>query len=392
MPTSKDEYIFKEIFDASNINSFMAFAYNLGAQAIPDDPSWVWQQLRFNPWLAMQVYDDMEEKDAMVFTALEQRKDGLLAKDRMVKPASDKRQDKKLAEFIEETLEGYFDQSDGVRTGMEQFLYEALDAIAKGVAIGEIIYAEASDRVYIKTVKFRPQHLFSFSEGPLAAYSSGSYVYPQAGPLRLRPGIILDNVDMGAVLPEKKFFVHSYRPRYGNRWGSPLDRKAYWPSWFKRAGVKNWLRYTEKGSGSVVTKYRQGAGEDEQDKALQAAQAVNEESAVAVPESFLMEVMQHVRTSMGSTYRELIDDFCNNEIVRVYLGQTLTTRGSEGGAGSRALGGVHERVSESKINVDAKSLIIAVNTQIVWPLAFGYVNVAYSFMGDENPDLKIFRL
>jgi phage gp29-like protein len=63
----------------------------------------------------------------------------------------------------------------------------------------------------------------------------------------------------------------------------------------------------------------------------------------------------------------MVDDFCNNEIARVILGQTLTSRGSEGG-GSRALGEVHERVAGRKTEVDSKGLMLAVNTQLVWPL------------------------
>jgi len=367
MAATNREVILQEILSTDNISNYMAFAYNLGGQVSSADPSWVWEQLRFNPWLAMQVYDDMEEKDGMLSTVLETRKEGVLAKERRVIPASQKRQDINLASFIEETVEGYFDVTDGVRTGLDSTLFEALDAVGRGVSIGEIIYANAPDRVYIKSIKFKPQQLFAFGEGAMAAYSSGTFMYPQTGPLRLRPGIILDNWSGETPLPENKFFVHSFRPRYGNRWGSPLDRKAYWASWFKRAGVKQWLRYAEKGSGSVIARYNDGAAADEQNKALQAAQAVNEESAVALPAKFALEVLQHVRQSMGSTYSDLIDGFCNSEIARIYLGQTLTSRGSDGG-GSRALGEVHERVSEKKVSVDAKSLIVAFNTQIIWPL------------------------
>jgi SPP1 gp7 family putative phage head morphogenesis protein len=358
--------ILKELLSVENVSGYMAFAYNAPATAIPDDPSWVWPNLFYNPWLAMAVYNDMEEKDAMVASVSEVRKDNVLSKRRRVVPASDKRQDIKVANFIEETLESYFDAGDGTRVGLDHTLFEAMDAVCRGVAIGENIYENAPDRIFIKRVEFKPQHLFAFGGSNLAAYSSGSSLYPQTGPLRLRQGVMLENWDE-RPLPEGKFFVHSYRPRYSNRWGSPTDRKAFWASWFKRAAVKQWLRYLEKGPGSVIARYNDGAGEDEQNKALAAAQAVNEESAVALPTKFLLEAMQHVRTGMGSVHREMVDDFCNNEIARVYLGQTLTSRGSEGG-GSRSLGEVHERVSDKKTEVDAKSLMMPVNTQLVWPL------------------------
>lgn len=363
----KTEGLTDEILSSERIGHYMTLAYGLANLGIPDNPSWVWEQLRGNPWLAMAVYEDLEEKDAMVSSALETRKESVLSKSRRVLPASDKRQDVRVAQFIEETLEGYFDSSDGVHFGLDNVLFEALDAIGKGVAIGENIYGEAADRIFIKNIKFMPQHLFSFGEGLMASYSTAAYPVPQTGPLRLRPGIFGEGLSADTPLPPRKFFVHSYRPRQGNRWGSPLMRKAYWPSWFKRASVKQWLRLLEKGAGSVVARYPGGAGESEQMKALDAARAINEESSVALPDKFTVEVLEHVRTGMGSAYREMVDDFCNNEIARVILGQTLTSRGSEGG-GSRALGEVHERVAGRKTEVDAKSLMLAVNTQLVWPL------------------------
>ncbi|MET0626590.1 MAG: DUF935 family protein [Pyrinomonadaceae bacterium] len=366
-----------EILSSDRIGSFMSFAYGLPNTALPDNPSWIWEQLRFNPWLAMAIFEDIEEKDDMVASCLDTRKENVLSKSRHVRPASEKRRDVKIAEFIEETLEGYLDPAgDGERFGFDHVLWEALDCVGKGLVVGEIIYGEASDRVYIKDVRFKPQHLFSFGTGMMAAYSTSTYPFPQTGPLRLRPGVMAEGLSSDTPLPERKFFVHSYRPRHGNRWGSPLLRKVFWPSWLKRANVKNWLRYGEKGAGTVASRYNDGAAAAEQQMALDAARAVFEESVVALPKKFQIEVLESVRTSMGSSFKEFADDFCNAGIARVILGQTLTSRGGEGGSGGRALGEVHERVQETKTEVDAKSLMLAVNTRLVWPLYianFGYV-------------------
>jgi phage gp29-like protein len=365
MSDDKNDNLKGELLSSGRISNFMALAYGLPGN-IPDSPSWIWEQIRINPYLAMAVFEDIEEKDAVVSSALDARKDNVLAKSRRVLPASEKRQDMKLAAMIEETLEGYFDVGEGIRLGFDNVLYEALDAIGKGVAIGETIYDEAADRVFIKDIKFKPQHLFSFGEGLFGASSQSTYLSPQTGPLRLRPGIFGEGISSETLLPPKKFFVFSYRPKHGNRWGTPLLRKVFWQSWFKRADVKQWLKYLEKGSGSVVARYTDGAAPEEQQRALDAARAINEESAAAIPKKFMLEVLQHVRQSMGSSFSELAG-FCNKEITLVIKGQTLTSQGSDGG-GSRALGEVHERVEDRKTEVDCKGLMLAVNTQIVWPL------------------------
>lgn len=362
------QLILGEMLESNKLLSYQG--WSLANLTIPDDPTYVWQQIQYNPWIAMAVFQDMELKDAMVSSCLDTRKDGVLSKPRVVLPASDKRQDKKIAEFIEETLHDYFDGSllidSSVRFGFEQFLWEALDAVPKGVSIGETEFAEGSDRIYIKNIHFKPQHLFSFGDTALAAYSTSSMMYPQSGPLRLRQGILVDGLPEDGLLPEWKFFTFSYRPRYSNRWGSPLLLKVFWQSWIKRAGVKNWLKYAEKGSGSVVTRYPGGASTAEQEKALEAAQAINDEPAVAIPERFTLEVHEMVR-NIGSAHKELVDDFSNSEIARAILGQTLTSKGSDGG-GSRALGEIHQTVRGEKIEADAKALMTMVNLRLVFPL------------------------
>ena len=193
-------------------------------------------------------------------------------------------------------------------------------------------------------------------------------MYPQTGPLQLRQGVIIENIPLGGELDERHFFIFSSRPKYGNRWGDPIDRKAFWQSWVKRAATKEWLRYIEKGAGVVIARYNDGAAQAEQNLAKDAATAVQEESAVAIPKKFLLEVHEMVR-NIGTSHKEFVDDFCNAEISKIYLGQTLTSRGSDGG-GSRALGEVHERVLDKICETDCKALIQVVNEQIVKPLVF----------------------
>jgi hypothetical protein len=59
----KNDELTGELLSSDRIGGFMTFAYGFRpGEAWPDNPTWVWEQLRFNPWLAMAVYDDIEEK------------------------------------------------------------------------------------------------------------------------------------------------------------------------------------------------------------------------------------------------------------------------------------------------------------------------------------------
>lgn len=377
--TNEKVELFSEILASDQLGPYQNFSSMLMGVIPTADPSWVWSQLSCNPWIAMAIYWEMEEKDAAIFSALDTRKTNVLSKTWNLFPASEKRQDRKIADFVEECLKVHFEDFDS-------FLYEALDAIGKGVSIGEKIFAAAGDRICISDVRFKPQHLFTFGETGIANYSTASIAYPQTGPLQLRTGVSVGNIALGGVLPEEKFFVFSFRTRYGNRWGDPVDRKAFWPSWIKRNSIKQWLRYQEKGSGVVVAKYPGSSGPKEQGDALAAAAAVQDETAVAIPDKFVLEVHEMVR-NIGSSHKELVDDFCNAEISRIYLGQTLTSRGSDGG-GSRALGEVHERKEDRIGEADCRSLMQAINSQIVRPLVqlnFGLSTPCPQFRFDYEP-------
>lgn len=354
---------FGEILDSDLIYGFMNVA-DLNVIGLASlDPSILWAQIKVNPWLAMLVYEDMEDKDDVIASSLDTRKDGVLAKSRAVLPASDKLRDRKVAEFVGDTLDGYFVRSGERYSGLNQILWEALDAVGKGVAIGEIIFGDGGDRVTVEDVKFKPQSLFTFGEG----IAANSYIGSQTGPLRLRSPMGIEKISIDGLLPQDKFLVASYKPKHGNRWGTALDRKCFWPSFFRRAGMKQFLRYLEKGPGSVVARYADAASAAEKNTALDAARAVNEESAVALPSKFNVEVMEHVRQSMGTAYKDLTEDMAN-AIMRVILGQTLTSRGGEGGGGSRALGDVHQQVRAEKIEGDAKFLMYVINTYLVKPI------------------------
>ena len=133
-------------------------------------------------------------------------------------------------------------------------------------------------------------------------------------------------------------------------------RKVYWQSWIKRNSIKQWLRYQEKGSGVVVARYNDGAAADEMQKANDAATAVQEESAVAIPKKFILEVHEMVR-NIGSSHKELVDDFCNSEITKAIPSGTLT-----GTATARRIAAGHTLLSPNVLTkmIDSIAFVDAV--------------------------------
>ncbi len=306
------------------------------------DPRQIWTDMVRDR--GIKHYLEMEEKDGHFSSQLETRKEGVLSKPRRVIPASDAASDMRIAEAVEDVLDQMAD--------FDNTLYELLDALGKGVAIAEIMYEFEGREIRPFEQRFRPQGAFLFGE------STG----PQNGPLRINA------VGQDAlILPENKFVVHSFRPHLGNRWGRPLARRRFWPSWFKRQDIRQWLKFVEKGTGTVIAKYPQGAKEDEKAMALQTAEAINDETAVAIASNFVIEILEHARQGKTDTYQSLAENYANSEISKVVLGQVLTSSGSDKGSGSLALGQVHNEVRQEKTEVDARSLMRVMNQQVIRP-------------------------
>jgi len=321
-----------------------------------DNPSAAWRLMLADSPAAYPLYRDLEEKDGQISSALETRKDGVLRRERKLVAAAATAADERRADFARDALAAV--------PHFENILYELLDAVGYGFTVAEILWEQEGSTVFIRDIKPRPQELFTF--GP-----SGR---PQTGPLQFshQPRVTSHQL---RPLPAHKFLVTSFRPRHGNRRGRPLLRRVFWASWFKRQDLKFWLKFIEKGTGSVVVRYPQGSSDQDKQRALEAAEAINAETAVAIPENFqiVSELLQAARAGSTDVFLALADNLCNNEIARVILGQTLTQRGGEDGRGSRALGEVHQEVRFEKVGADARDLMAVINDQLLrWLFLFNF--------------------
>jgi phage gp29-like protein len=175
-------------------------------------------------------------------------------------------------------------------------------------------------------------------------------------------------VPPGEEVPPEKFLVSTFKPRHGDRRGLPLLRRLFWASWFKRQGLRLDLQFLEKGQGTIAVQYPQTADEGEKSKALEVAEAIANEVAVAVPAS--MQVMDSLlsgtRRREGKDY-QLMTDYFDSEMTRMILGQTLTTRGSEQQRGTQALGEVHQNLLIEFVKRDAGDLSTVIDEQLLTP-------------------------
>lgn len=312
------------------------------------NPASIYRMMVSNLPSVLIYYREVEEKDTCIASSLFVRRALVLARDWNISCADEN----------DERAKMFKDEAAAFLRSIPSFrfiLEELLDASGYGYSVAEIYWKNYGDRIGVEKIIGRPQEFFDFRE---------SVSDVPIGDLRYLPNM----VPPGEAVPPEKFLVSTYKPRHGDRRGLPLLRRLYWPSWFKRNGIRLLLQFLERGQGTVAVTYASGNNDDEKEKAQEAAQAIAEEIAVAVPSSLKLieSLLSNTRHHDGNDYRSLVDYF-DAEITRMILGQTLSTRGSEQNVGTQALGNVHRDLLTEIIRQDSDALSDVINEQLLGP-------------------------
>jgi phage gp29-like protein len=184
------------------------------------------------------------------------------------------------------------------------------------------------------------------------------------GELQLSTGWALQ----GDSLPANKFWT----VRTGGTddfafYGLGLAHWAYWPIFFKRAGIKFWALFLEKyGRPTVGIEFVDGDGELEKATRLQAAMSVGNDSAVLLPpgsiKDDLVKIYEAARTGGAASYKEFVTEQ-NEALMRIVLGQPGTSKATANGIGS-GQADVHAGVKAEIVKADADLISESFNRTI----------------------------
>jgi len=259
--------------------------------------------------------------DDQVKSCLEQRRSAVVSREWNVISGDDKDpRAAAAAEALEANLK---------RVGWDRVTDMMLYAPFHGVAVAELMW-EVRDGLF-QWSALRVRHARRFRRD-------------KEGRLRL---ITATNV-RGEVLPERKFWVVTAGASDDDQpYGRGLAEWLYWPTLFKRNGIRFWNTFLDKFSVPPIKgSYPRGTSKAEIEKLLQAMMALANDSGIAVPEGVVLDYMQ-VATA-GIDFQKM-PEYMDAAIAKIILSQTMTT---EDGA-SRAQGQVHEGVKQELIAADA---------------------------------------
>lgn len=155
----------------------------------------------------------------------------------------------------------------------------------------------------------------------------------------------------GEQLPDRKFWVvKSGGTDDDHPYGRGLAEWLYWPVWFKRNGVRFWNVFLDKYSvPTVKATYPRGATQAQINDLLASIQAIATDTGIAVPEGFLVELIEQAK--QGADF-EAVCRYMDGAIAKIILSQTMTTDNGS----SRSQAQVHEGVKLEIVKADADLL------------------------------------
>lgn len=288
-----------------------------------------------------ELAEEMEEKDGHLGSIMQTRKLSLLGIDWEVLPYdSEADHDVELATWVAWALDQIQD--------WEGSLLDVLDSIGKGLSISELMWQIRDGKALVDRVAWVHLKRFRFDENDQLLLTT-------------------DTHPMGIPLVENKFLIHRYKARSGHSARAGIHRTVGWLYLFKNFSLKDWVAFAEVyGMPIRVGYYEPSSSESDKEALLQALINIASDAAGILPKGADIQfVTDALRTAGGDVFQALAG-FCNAEMSKAVLGQTLTTE--LGSTGSYAASQTHQQVRQDLLEADCRSVAETLRQQLIRPL------------------------
>jgi phage gp29-like protein len=151
--------------------------------------------------------------------------------------------------------------------------------------------------------------------------------------------------------------------------------------------MKFWVTFTEKyGMPYMIGKYARGTDSKEIDALLLSLDNMIQDAVAAIPDDSSVSILEAGGKGATADIYEKLLHFCNAEISKAIVGQTLTTE--MGSSGSFAASKTHKEVLQDVIDSDARMIESAMNELIGWIVTLNFADAdAPKFVMFEKEDV-----
>lgn len=289
-----------------------------------------------------ELFMDIQERDAHIFSEMSKRKRAVLNPDWSVKPPRNATAAEKAdAEYAAE----YLDDLDG----FENLLIDLMEGLGHGFAPIEIDgWHRYGNEWFPNDLILRPQSWFQLAQD-------------NQNELRLRGAM------GGEVLQPLNWIVHKPRALSGYIARSGLYRVLVWPYLFKHYAVSDLAEMLEiYGLPIRLGKYPTGSQEEEKATLMRAVMGLGHSAAGIIPESMSIDFEKAAEGSADPFLAMM--RWADEAESKAILGGTLTSNTSASGGGAHALGQVHNEVRKDLRDSDCKQLAATLTRDLLWPI------------------------
>ncbi len=251
---------------------------------------------------------------------------------------------------------------------MDRIISEILEATLYGYQPLEIVWGKVGSYIVPVDVIGKPPEWFCFD-----------------GENRLRLRTKEDPI-YGELVPERKFLLPRQDATYDNPYGMPDLSMCFWPTTFKKGGLKFWVTFAEKyGSPWVIGKHPRNTPTEETDDLLEKLADMVQDAVAVIPDDSSVEIKEAAGKSSSADVYERLLMFCRSEVNYALLGQNQTSEANSNRASAQA--GLE--VTRDIRDADSRMVEAAFNTLIRWVWDFNFNDAArpeFSMWEQEEVD------
>lgn len=226
---------------------------------------------------------------------------------------------------------------------------QILDAALFGYQPLEVIWQQ--DKLWLpQSIVAKPQEWFHFnSDGVLCLHING---YGEA-----------------TAVPDYKFLCPTNNASYTNPYGTGDLASVYWPTIFKRGGLKFWAEFAEKfGAPWIIGKEPRSNTPADTDRLLDALEQLIGNAVASIPNDSSVEIKEAAGKQGSADVYDRFIRYCRSEIAIALLGQDQTTEKDTNHASAAAGLEVTEDIRDD----DCRIVESCFNQLIDWVCTFNF--------------------
>lgn len=302
----------------------------------------------------IEVYNELLS-DPFVSGCLESRKSGVLKLEWDLDRGKTRSREIKLFQSLFDSFDLY---------GM---ISKMLDAVATGMQVFELEWAEINGWILPAKLHHRPAHWFVF--GP-------------DNDLRFRS----KNAPFGEPIPLNKYLLVSRNATYANPYGEAVLSKCFWPATFKKGGLKFWVNFTEKfGMPWAVATAPRGTDQARLDELKKALDSMVQDGVLVTGDD--INVKLEFAGQQSATLYDALLLYCKDDISMAFLGHTKAGQSTPGELGNNKSAAT---VREDIVLSDKRLIENAFNSLIKTTYSLNFANGAPpKFIMFEEDDIDI---